>query len=169
MTTTRTAARSPRPINHIGVGVADLEAAIDWYRTVLGFRLISGPKEISAEALGGDQAVDVLGPSFRRMRMAHMTSANGVGLELFQLIDPPHERRPDTVEFWKSGFFHICVTDPDIDALSAKIVETGGDLISMLWVERGHTSEYRMCYCRDPFGNVIEIYTHSYELMQGHR
>ncbi|MDQ0474017.1 VOC family protein [Labrys wisconsinensis] len=160
---------APRPINHVGVGVADLDAAIAWYGQVLGFRLISGPNEIRAEAASGAQAVDVLGPAFRHMRMAHLTSANGVGLELFQLIDPPHERRPDTVEFWKSGFFHICVTDPDIDALSAKIAATGGAVISKLWIERGETTEYRMCYCRDPFGNVIEIYTHSYELMQGHR
>jgi hypothetical protein len=25
----------------------------------------------------------------------------------------------------------------------------------------------RMCYCEDPFGNVIEIYSHSYEQMYG--
>ena len=56
-----------------------------------------------------------------------------------------------------------------IDALCAKIVESGGELISKLWIERGTAEEHRMCYCRDPFGDVIEIYTHSYELMQGHR
>jgi serralysin len=28
-------------------------------------------------------------------------------LELFQLIDPPHERRPDEMEYWKSNVFHL--------------------------------------------------------------
>jgi hypothetical protein len=29
-----------------------------------------------------------------------------VGFELFQLIDPPHERRATSLEFWKNGFSH---------------------------------------------------------------
>ena len=24
---------------------------------------------------------------------------------------------------------------------------------------------YKMVYCEDPFGNIVEIYTHSYELV----
>ncbi len=27
--------------------------------------------------------------------------------------------------------------------------------------------EYRLCYCEDPFGNIIEIYTHNYETLYG--
>lgn len=160
---------SPRAVNHIGVGVADVDAAIGWYRDVMGFRLISGPMDVRAGSPGGAKAVNVLGPGFRHMRLAHMTSGNGVGLELFQLIDPPHERRPDEVEYWKSNVFHICITDPDIEGMAARIVASGGAQISKIWSERDENGEYRMCYCRDPFGSVIEIYTHSYELIQGHR
>jgi hypothetical protein len=25
----------------------------------------------------------------------------------------------------------------------------------------------RLCYCEDPFGNIIEIYTHNYEALYG--
>ena len=159
----------PIAVNHIGVGVADVYAAIAWYGNVMGFRLISGPVEVRAEGPGGPQAQDVLGSGFRHMLLAHLTSANGIGLELFQLIDPPHERRPDMVEYWKSNMFHICVTDPDIEGLVSRIVASGGEQISKIWNERDQSGEYRMCYCRDPFGSVIEIYTHSYELIKGHR
>lgn len=159
----------PVAMNHIGVGVSDVDAAIAWYRNVFGFTLISGPVEVRAGGPGGDQAADVLGRDFRLMRMAHMTSANGIGLELFQLIDPPHERRADVVEYWKSNLFHFCVTDPDVEGLVLRIVEAGGAQISKVWNERGSAGEYRMCYCRDPFGTVVEIYSHSYELLQGHR
>lgn len=30
----------PRAINHVGVGVADLNAAIEWYTTVMGFSVV---------------------------------------------------------------------------------------------------------------------------------
>lgn len=157
---------APLAINHIGVGVADLDAAIEWYGLVMGFRLISGPVEVRSN---NAQAVNVLGPDFKHMRQAHLVSANGVGLELFQLIDPPHERRPDVVEYWKSGPFHFCVTDPDVPAMVARIVAAGGTQLSEIWNERDGDPECRMCYCRDPFGCVIEVYSHSYELLQGHR
>lgn len=160
---------APRAFNHVGVGVADLDAAIAWYRDVMGFTLVSGPFDVRRDGPNGAQVADVLGSRFRHMRQAHMASANGVGFELFQLLDPRHERRPDEVEYWRSGFFHICVTDPDIEGLAARIAATGGAQLSQIWHERPPADEFRMCYCRDPFGNVIEIYTHSYELVQGHR
>ena len=39
----------PRSINHVGVGVADIERAIHWYQEVLGFTLLMGPMEVRAE------------------------------------------------------------------------------------------------------------------------
>ena len=159
----------PRAINHIGVAVSDIQAAIKWYSEIIGFRLIAGPWEVRHDSPRGPQAIDVLGPKFRSMLQCHMTSANGVGFELFQSIDPPHVRRSEDVEFWRNGFFHICLTDPDIDGLTARIVAGGGRQISKIWKDRPEFPDYRMVYCLDPFGNVLEIYTHSYELMQGHK
>lgn len=159
----------PLAINHIGVGVSDIKKAVDWYSEIMGFRLIGAPIEVTSEGEAGAQPLDVLGPGFRKMRQAHMTSANGVGYELFELLDPPHQRRPDEIEYWRSGFFHICVTHPDVTDLVRRIVHSGGAQLSKIWNERGGNPSYQMCYCRDPFGNVIEIYSHTYELMQGHR
>src|SRR6516162_9190543 len=101
----------PRAVNHVGVGVADIESAIRWYREVLGFTLLLGPIEVRATDPGSNMQ-DVLGQNCNALLQAHMVSVNGVGIELFQLLDPPHERRDPPLEDWKSGFFHICVTDP---------------------------------------------------------
>jgi catechol 2,3-dioxygenase-like lactoylglutathione lyase family enzyme len=159
----------PRSLNHIGVSVADIDAAIRWYQDVLGFRLFAGPTEVSIDSAAGEQAHDVLGTVFRKMRIAHLTTGSGVGVELFQSIDPRHERRETAVEFWKSGVFHFCVTDPDIEALAAKIVATGGRRLSKIWNDRPSSNEHRMVYCQDPFGTLIEIHTHSYEIVQSWR
>jgi len=97
----------PRSFNHIGVGVSDLDQAINWYREVFGFTLLREPFEVSAGdgSYSGRQAANVLGSQFRHMRMAHLSSANGVGIELFQLLDPPHERRTLRSSSGRTDFF----------------------------------------------------------------
>ena len=36
----------PRVLNHVGLAVRDLDAAIEWYSGVLGFELFSGPFDL---------------------------------------------------------------------------------------------------------------------------
>ena len=156
----------PRAVNHVGVGVADIERAIRWYQEVLGFTLLMGPIEVRATDLGSN-VHDVLGQDCNVLLQAHMVSVNGIGIELFQLLDPPHQRREPSLEYWKSGFFHICVTDPDIEGLAARIASSGGRQRSKIWRNDSTTDVYRLCYCEDPFGNIIEIYTHNYETLYG--
>ena len=65
-------------------------------------------------------------------------------------------------EFWKTGIFHICVTDPEIELLAERIGKTGGRQRSKVW-KLWPDKPYRVCYCEDPWGNVVEISSHSYE------
>jgi catechol 2,3-dioxygenase-like lactoylglutathione lyase family enzyme len=52
----------PNAVNHIGVGVDDLDRAINWYRSVLGFVLLKEAFEVQASApYDGAMALDVLG------------------------------------------------------------------------------------------------------------
>lgn len=160
---------SPRPLHHIAIGVADIEAAIAWYAEVLGYRVFTGPIELAIEDDRTGQLKDVLGPRFRKLKIAHLSTGSGCGLELFESIDPPHERRDEDVEFWKSNIFHFCVMDPDIEGLLAKIVANGGRQLSKIWEDRPSGGTYRMAYCQDPWGTLIEVHTHSYEIVQGWR
>jgi catechol 2,3-dioxygenase-like lactoylglutathione lyase family enzyme len=160
---------TPKPLNHIGIGVSDIDAAIEWYSSILGYRVFTGPIELTLEADGHGQLADVLGPSFRRLKIAHLSSGAGCGIELFESIDPPHQRRTEEIEFHKSGTFHLCVTDPDIEALVDKIAATGGRQLSKIWDDRPPHGKFRMAYCQDPWGTLIEVHTHSYEIVQGWR
>ena len=61
---------------------------------------------------------DIHGPDFKKMRMVWLNSGNQVGVEIFEFLDPKAEKRiNDNFEYWKSGFFHICITDPNIEKL----------------------------------------------------
>lgn len=153
----------PRTINHIAVSVTDLDKAVKWYKEVFGFTVVTGPVEFEADDSSlGIAARDIHGPNFRKMRMVWLSSGNQVGFEMFEYIDPKAERRIDNFEYWKSGFFHICITDPNIEELCKRISDSGGRQRSRIW-DVDPDKGYKIAFCEDPFGNVIEIYTHSYE------
>jgi catechol 2,3-dioxygenase-like lactoylglutathione lyase family enzyme len=153
---------TPRALNHIGLTVPDIHAAIDWYGRVFGFRRIMGPRRLEAKLSDTAEAGHILGPRFRAALQAHLITGNGVGLELFQFTDPETEAPDDNLEYWKHGYWHLCFTDPDIEGLVATIVAEGGKQRTDVW-EFVPGTDRKLCYCEDPFGNVIEIFSHSYE------
>lgn len=153
----------PKIINHIAVSVPSLDEAVIWYREVLGFTTVKQTEEfVVDDSLIGMAVKDIHGPRLKKMRMAWLSSANQIGFEIIEYIEPKAERRLDNFEYWKSGFIHICITDPNIEELCKRISESGGKQRSKIW-EIVPDKGYKIAFCEDPFGNVIEIYDHSYE------
>lgn len=152
----------PRPFDHLGLTVPDIERAVDFYTGVLGFRLLMGPTEFPADDSPlGAIGRDVLGPRFGGARIAHLAAANDVGLELFEFREPPTRKPADGFRYEEVGPFHFNVVDPDIDGLVQRVEAAGGR-------RRSETHPFdpelpfRMVYMEDPFGNVFECYTHPY-------
>lgn len=153
----------PKIINHIAVSVPSLDEAVKWYREVLGFTTVKQTEEfVVDDSLIGMTVKDIHGPRLKKMRMAWLSSANQIGFEIIEYVEPKAERRLDNFEYWKSGFIHICITDPNIEELCKRITESGGKQRSKIW-EIVPDKGYQIAFCEDPFGNVIEIYDHSYE------
>lgn len=153
----------PKIINHIAVSVPDLDEAVKWYKEVLGFTVVKQTVEFVADdSLTGMAVKDIHGPRLKKMKMAWLSSANQVGFEIFEYVEPKAERRLDNFEYWKSGFIHICITDPNIEELCKNISESGGKQRSKIW-EIVPDKGYKIAFCEDPFGNIIEIFDHSYE------
>jgi catechol 2,3-dioxygenase-like lactoylglutathione lyase family enzyme len=163
------ARRQPRRITHIGLTVPALGPAVRWYRDVLGFELLAEPVTVRArEGHAGKLASSVFGPAFGELRQAHLAAANGVALELFEFREPAGESRPNDFAYWHHGWFHLCVVDQEIDALCAVIEQAGGRRrTDILTIFAGGPE--RMCYCEDPFGNIIEVYTHTHERTYANR
>ena len=106
----------------------------------------------------------IFGPSLGRFLICHMVSKEGVGIELFEFLQPRSQNRVDgtNFEYWKTGFFHIAITEPRIEALARRVAEAGGKQRTEV-LELVPGSGKKICFCEDPFGNIIEIYSHSYE------
>ena len=153
----------PRALTHVGVTVTDMDKAIRWYDEVLGFPLLFGPVDLVAdESHFGMIVEDVFGPQCRKGRLAQLNGGNGVCIELFEFSDPKSERRENNFDYAKAGIFHFTIVEPQVEAMVQRIVETGGKQRSKIWTLFPN-KPYKMVYCEDPFGNCIEVYSHSTE------
>ncbi len=153
----------PRTMNHVGLTVTDIYAAVQWYQDVFDCTVVMAPIEAQEDGSHfSDIVADIFGAGFESFRIAHLSTANGVGIELFQFGQPKTIRREDNFEYWKTGIFHICLTDPDIETLARRIDETGGKQRSKVW-HLWPDKPYKVCYCEDPWSNIVELSSHSYE------
>ena len=97
---------APLAFNHIGITVPDIDRAIDWYRSVMGFQLIV--RRLMQYQPQIPEVREIFGPRFACAHQAHLLSANGVGIELFQFLDPPVVAQDDNFQYWRTGIFHLC-------------------------------------------------------------
>ena len=145
-------------ITHVGVAVPELERALHWYSEVLSFEPLGETTRVREdEGHAGLVAADVLGSG--SFLQGQLVGVNGVGLELFEFEQPSAARR---------GIFHICVVAPHVAATAERIVADGGRRTSRIWpIFEGEP--YVMCYCEDPFGNIVELYSHGHERVYANR
>ena len=123
--------------------------------------------------------------NLQKAKIAWMSCGNSVGFEVFEFVDPPHQPSPDFEynrmppsyslrssigekandylgECVGAGFFHIAVTSPDPEDVLKRAVAQGGkqvgETVAMGPVEKA-------LYLSDPWGNVVEVLSCSYEAL----
>jgi lactoylglutathione lyase family protein len=153
----------PKTFSHIGISVPDLEAAVSFYEQVMGWYTIMKPTVVAeeSETAIGKMCIDVFGAGWGSFRIAHMSTGDKIGIELFEF---KNNEKPKEFDFWRTGTFHFCVQDPEIEALVEKIVKHGGKQRMPIREYYPGEKPFKMVYVEDPFGVVFEIYTHSYEM-----
>jgi len=154
---------SPKTINHIAISVPDLEKGMKWYQEVMGFTVVRGPAELNtADKAVGNVLRNIFGSKFKRLKIVWMSSGNNVGFEIFQFVNPKQETKNQRIKYWAGGIIHVAITERNIGELTKKIVETGGRQLSDI-CELNPEKHHKLVFCTDPFGNIIEIYSHSFE------
>ena len=109
----------PRTFSHIGLSVNDLEKAVKFYTEVFGFYVIMPPTEITEDDSAiGIMCNDVFGKGWGSFKIAHLSTGDKIGIEIFEF---PNAKDPENnFEYWKTGIFHFCIQDPDIESLVKK-------------------------------------------------
>jgi catechol 2,3-dioxygenase-like lactoylglutathione lyase family enzyme len=101
----------------------------------------------------------VYGPELEEMKLAILTTGNGVGVEIFQFTNPPCKGPNEPVKFgpeiWaRGGFFHICFTVPDVKMVTDTAIRLGGRICGE---PTQPLSGIDVTYLQDPWGNTLEI------------
>lgn len=143
-------------INHIGLSVVDLDAAIAWYTKVMGFHQVPKVLEYDRAQDPNSPIFTIYGSTLHKGRFAFLVSGNGVGLELFEFENPKSGRVEKPFDYTKGGFFHLAITDPDPYSKAREIEATGGKIIGepITMLKQNHAY---CAYVQDPWGNVIEL------------
>lgn len=154
----------PKSFSHIGITVPDIDEAVKFYAEVMGWYVIMNPTTITEEkeTAIGKMCIDVFGEGWSEFKIAHLSTSDGIGIELFSF--PKGVKKVPEFNPFNPGLFHFCVQDPDIEGLVKKIVGAGGKQRMPVREYFPDEKPYKMCYVEDPFGIVFEVYTHSYEL-----
>ncbi len=149
-------------MNHIGITFPDVDAAVSWYRDVLGCFVLEEPTEASDDGTHvGNIVKDIFGDQFDKVRIAHLTTACGVGIEMFQFMRPETYVPDNTFDYSRSGIFHLCLTTIDVDATADLIARSGGKVLSKKWHLHA-AKKTRLVYCADPWGTIIEFFEAPY-------
>jgi len=135
-------------MDNIGIVVADLDAAIEFF-TELGLTL-EGRAPIE-----GDWADGVTGLKNMRVEIAMMRTPDGHSrLELSRFLAPPVVVDHRTAPVNSLGYLRVMFTVEDIDDTLARLSKRGAQVVGQV-VQ--YQDVYRLCYIRGPEGILIGL------------
>jgi catechol 2,3-dioxygenase-like lactoylglutathione lyase family enzyme len=155
----------PIAFSHIGISVPDIGKAIEFYKEVFGWYHLAGPWPIKRNPGSSTTKFcdSLYGESLGSFKLAHMSTSDRVGIELLEFEGNYSAKEWD---YRRNGVFHFGVTVVDYKEFLDKLVSKGGRIRSDINVMQKTDAGGMPCvavFGEDPFGNIFEIYTHSYE------
>jgi catechol 2,3-dioxygenase-like lactoylglutathione lyase family enzyme len=147
-----------KTLHHVGITVADLDRAIDFYHGVLGLPLRSEPSPVfDHPALG--PAVGVPGAALRQVNL----ELGDGSLELLEYTSPPSPVDAPLAQN-ALGAQHVAFRVDDIRASKQELERRGVEFLSDVnVVDDGVLAGWRWVYFRDPEGNALELVEVAYE------
>jgi catechol 2,3-dioxygenase-like lactoylglutathione lyase family enzyme len=136
-------------LDNMGIVVADLDAAVDFFG-VLGLEL-EGRGMVEGEWAGR-----VTGLGDQRVEIAMMRTPDGHGrLELSRFIEPEVVADHRTAPVNALGYLRVMFSVDDLDETLARAREHGAELVSTEVAQ--YEERYRLCYVRGPEGLLIGL------------
>jgi catechol 2,3-dioxygenase-like lactoylglutathione lyase family enzyme len=135
-------------MDNVGIVVADLDAAIEFF-TTLGLEL-EGRAPIEGEWADG-----CTGLRGMRVEIAMLRTPDGHGrLELSRFLAPAPVADHRTAPVNSLGYLRVMFTVEDLDETLARVQKVGATVVDQV-VQYGDV--YRLCYIRGPEGILIGL------------
>jgi catechol 2,3-dioxygenase-like lactoylglutathione lyase family enzyme len=136
---------------HTAVCVPDIDAAVDWYTSVLGLRLLSPPYRIEGDAISRDMGELVPPPVVLTAAIVGLDDSDRV----LELIEYPEVAggapRPD-VSLIDPGLTHVGLICDDVADTRRQLEERG---VEFLTTGVADVAGVRTTWFRDPWGAVF--------------
>ncbi|WP_028111063.1 VOC family protein [Ferrimonas futtsuensis] len=150
-------------MNHIGIMVGEMNKAVEFYTKALGLEVVMDNTPVIEErdTAIGRMCIAVFGEGFEGFNIAHLLTKDGIGVELFEMKNREEQHE---VNFSRIGIFHFCLETDDFEGVIERTLEFGGKVHMdiMRYHPEDDSKPYKMVYLEDPFGNLFELYSHSY-------
>ncbi len=158
-------AAPPKPrflsVDHISWTVPDLEAAVAFYRDVIGaeelFRM--GPldaADLPLDDQGRDWMATHVGVPGARLTLVMMKLTDNMNFQLVQ-YDKPDDRRQDLPRNCDRGGHHLGLKVDDVDVAIAYLAAHGCTPSEIIHIDAGPLAGKKNVYVLDPFGHQLEI------------
>jgi len=151
--------------NHVAIAVLNCDEACDWYQKIFGFRRIRSDRTTERAETSDAPIFKIYGSTLQKVKIAWLTCGNDVGFEVFEFLEPKTTLPKDDFEYTRGGFFHIAITVPDPDETAKLVIESGGKQVGETISMYGE----KALYVQDPWGNVIECLSCSFQQLMGNR
>jgi catechol 2,3-dioxygenase-like lactoylglutathione lyase family enzyme len=137
-----------KKLEHVGIVVDDLEAAIEF--------LVELGLEPGGKGLVEGEWVDrIIGLDGTKAELAMLRTPDGHGeIELVKFHSPPTPDGAPQAPSNAPGIRHLAFLVEDIDAVVAGLRARGTELVGELV---RYENSYRLCYVRGPEGIIIEL------------
>ena len=150
-------------MSHVGIMVGEMDKAVEFYTKALGLEIVMGKSEVNEEkeTAIGKMCIAVFGDGFKGFNIAHLVTEDGVGFELFEMKEREEKH---IVDFTKIGIFHFSLKSDDFQGVIDRTEQYGGKVRMdiMRYHPEDESKPYKMVYLEDPFGNLFELYSHTY-------
>ena len=139
---------SIKRFDHVGVTVADLEAATEFF-VGLGLE-VEGRREVEGEFI--DTVCGI--PDSRCEVVMLRPVGGGTGLELARFVRPDHTPGSPDAMANELGLRNVCFEVDDVTAVVARLAADGYGLVGRVG---DHEDTWRMAYVRGPDGIVVSV------------
>ncbi|MDF9401704.1 VOC family protein [Vibrio sp. 1180_3] len=151
-------------MNHVGIMVGNMDKAVEFYTKALGLKVVMGNTKVEEEreTAIGRMCIAVFGEGFKGFNIAHLVTNDGIGFELFEMKERAEKHE---VDFSRIGIFHFCLQTDDFHGVIERTEKLGGKVRMdiMRYHPEDDSKQAQMVYLEDPFGNLFELYSHTYE------
>jgi len=128
-------------LDHVGLNVADLDAACDWYRAAFGYQI---DLPVRIDAIDLDIVMLIHPTSGGRLELLHRPGST----------DGLRAANPAEAVL-SNGFGHIAFDVADLDATFDRVVGLGARPV--MAPQQSPEKGVRMAFVADPEGNLVEL------------